>query len=331
MADVSPERQRRFFNKVEGGFQIVKSLRDLCVFARHDLAKDPPFSRLDLISCRNVLIYLGSVLQKRVVEVFHYALKPDGHLLLGKSESLSAYSNLFTIEDSKHKIFSRSPFTTPVRLGTAAAKRADAEPIPPTSGPGTPAFDLRREAERLLLDQYAPAALVVDPTLQIIQFQGNIGPFLAPAAGEPSFHLLRMVRHELVVNLRTAIHQVKKEGVAVRKEGVRLNQNGTSASVDIQVSPLKGRHAKEFDFLVVFVEAKPRPANAEPPLTRSATKDRTRDELERRDRELASMQEQLRSMVQDHAAAQRRDAGSERGAPLGQRRIAEHERGTGDG
>ena len=104
MPDVSPERQRRFFNKIEGGFQIAKSLRDLCVFARHDLAKDPPFSRLDLISCRNVLIYLGPVLQKRVVEIFHYALKPDGHLLLGKSESLSGYSNLFSMEDSKHKI-----------------------------------------------------------------------------------------------------------------------------------------------------------------------------------------------------------------------------------
>ena len=89
IADVTRERQRRFFSRVEGGYQIAKALRDVCVFARHDLAKDPPFSKLDLISCRNVLIYMGPVLQKRVIETFHYALKPDGHLLLGKSESLS--------------------------------------------------------------------------------------------------------------------------------------------------------------------------------------------------------------------------------------------------
>ena len=163
---------------------------------------------------------------------------------------------------------------------------------------------MRREAERLLLDQYSPAALVVDPSLQIVQFQGNIGPFLAPVAGEPSFHLLKMVRPELVVDLRAAIHQVKKEGVAVRKEGIRYKQNGTSAAVDIQVSPLKGRHAKEFDFLVVFQEAAKRaPADTQPPLTRLATKKRTKAEMARQDRELASLQEQLRSMLQDHAAA----------------------------
>ena len=308
LSDVSPERQRRFFNRVEKGFQIAKSLRDLCVFARHNVTRDPPFSKLDLISCRNVLIYMGLVLQKRTMEIFHYALKPDGHLMLGKSESLSGYSNLFSVDDSKHKIFSRRPFTRPLsphsasRGGMGPVKRGGAEPAPIDGDSGGATFDLRREAERILLNQYAPAALVVDPTLQIIQFQGNIAAFLAPAAGEPSFHLLKMVRPELVADLRAAIHKVKKEGVAVRKDGIRFRQNGTSASVDIQVSPLKGRHAGEFDFLVVFEEApKPESADTKPPLTRLKTKG-TKAELERRDRELASLQEQLRSMVQDHAA-----------------------------
>ena len=182
MTDVSPERQRRFFNKVEGGLQVAKSLRDLCIFARHDLTKDPPFSKLDLISCRNVLIYMGPVLQKRVVEIFHYALKPGGHLMLGKSESLGGHSNLFSVDDSKHKIFSRRPFTAPLHLG-AAAKRTGGESVPPAGDPGAPAFDLRREAERLLLDRYAPAALVVDPALHIIQFQGKIGPVSGASRG----------------------------------------------------------------------------------------------------------------------------------------------------
>ncbi len=134
MADVTQERQRRFFSRVEGGYQIAKALRDVCVFARHDLAKDPPFSKLDLISCRNVLIYMGPVLQKRVIETFHYALKPDGHLLLGKSESLSLFSNLFSMEDTKHKIFSRRAFSSPLNMSTVPMGRADAPKISAAAG-----------------------------------------------------------------------------------------------------------------------------------------------------------------------------------------------------
>ena len=305
IADLTRERQRRFFSRVEGGYQIAKALRDVCVFARHDLAKDPPFSKLDLISCRNVLIYMGPVLQKRVIETFHYALKPDGHLLLGKSESLSLFSNLFTVEDTKHKIFSRRPFSSPLNMSTVPMGRADASKIPAVSSAAPPMFDSRREAERVLLDRYAPAALVVDPRLQIIHFQGNTSPFLAPATGEPSFHLLRMVRPELVVDLRTAIHQAKKQGVEIRRSGVPFQQNGTLASADIQVWPLKGGAARECDFLVVLQEtSRKQQANPkESPVTRAEAKTRATTELARRDRELDSLREQLRAMVQDHEAA----------------------------
>ena len=162
---------------------------------------------------------------------------------------------------------------------------------------------MRREAERVLLDRYGPAALVVDPTLHIIQFQGKIAPFLAPSAGEPSFHLLKMVRSELVADLRTAIHKVTKEGVAVRKEGIRFRQNGTFGSVDLEVSPLDGRHPGEFDLLVVFQEATTQePAATRSTLTRPEKKGRVKAELDLRDRELTSLQEQLRAMVQDNAA-----------------------------
>jgi hypothetical protein len=109
LGEVSPERLRRFFVKVEGGFQIAKSLREMCVFARQDLAQDPPFSRLDLISCRNVLIYMGPVLQKKVMAIFHYALKPTGFLMQGKSESISGFADLFTVIDREHKICSKKP------------------------------------------------------------------------------------------------------------------------------------------------------------------------------------------------------------------------------
>src|SRR5438046_5232205 len=105
--DVSAERLRRFFSRTDGGYQISKQIRDLCVFARHDLTRDPPFSRLDLILCRNVLIYLGSLLQKKVMKVFHYALKPGGWLMLGSSETIGASADLFSLRDKQHKLHHR--------------------------------------------------------------------------------------------------------------------------------------------------------------------------------------------------------------------------------
>ncbi len=305
MVEVSVERQKRFFGRTDGGFQIAKPLRDICIFARHDLARDPPFSNLDLISCRNVLIYMGPVLQKRVAEAFHYALRPEGHLLLGRSESLSSYSHLFSAEDSRHKIFSRRPFSSPLRLSTPMGIRPETEPVTAKGASSTAMHDSRREAEQVILDQYAPPGLVVDPRLQIIHFQGNTRPFLQPATGEPSFHLLRMVRPELVVDLRTAIHQARKNDAEVRRS-VRLKQNGGFESVDIHVRPLKGEGGKAPDFLVIFqTMPAPEPANAaEQPLrTGSRARAHASEEIALRDRELASMREQLRAMIHDHEAA----------------------------
>ena len=289
MAGVSRERQRRFFSRVEGGFQIVKSLRDVCVFARHDLAKDPPFSKLDLISCRNVLIYMGPVLQKRVIETFHYALKPNGHLLLGKSESLSSYSNLFSVEDTKHKFFSRRPFSSPLHLSAVPMARPDAR-----TGDGQQALRGRRCSTRagrpngFFSSRYAPAAFVVDPRLQIVHFQGNTSRFLAPATGEASFHLLRMVRPELVVALRTAIHQAKKEGAVVRKSGIPVQQDGTSALVDIQVWPLRERRRGMRLPAGLQEAANPEPATAAPARGAHRSEAAPATEMARRDRELAA-------------------------------------------
>jgi two-component system CheB/CheR fusion protein len=107
VAEIAPERIRRFFSRVDGGHQINKSIREMCVFARQDLAKDPPFSRLDIVSCRNVMIYMGPVLQKKIMAIFHYALRPSGILILGKSETISGYSDLFTPVGKKHKIYAK--------------------------------------------------------------------------------------------------------------------------------------------------------------------------------------------------------------------------------
>ncbi len=304
MVDVSSERQRRFFSRIDRGFQVTKAIRDICVFARHDLSKDPPFSRLDLISCRNVLIYMGTILQKKVIEAFHYALRPGGYLFLGKSESLSAYSSLFGTEDSKHKILARRPLETPLRVHAGITETAAAEKAPATLQADPPVADVRREVERLLLDGYAPAALVVDSGLQIVHFQGNTGPFLAPASGEPSFHLLRMIRPELLADMRTAIYQAKRERTTVHREGIRFKHNGESALVDIDIAPMEARGANDHDYLVVFRES-PTPAAPAKPVREPAptAKNRTKAELAHKEREIASLREQLRDLVQNHEAA----------------------------
>ena len=305
MAQVSPARRKRFFVKVEGGFQIAKAVREICIFARHDLTRDPPFSKLDLISCRNVLIYMGPVLQKRIVETLHYALKPAGYLMLGKSETLGGYTSLFSLEDRKNKIYSRKPGAGPARPGAAFSESVRTSQAQIADAAGARTFDMRREAERVLLEQLAPAALVVDQDLNIIHFHGDASPYLAPAAGDPSFHLLRMLRTELLVDVRTLIHKAKEGGAAVRKEEVRFKQDGAARTVDLLVAPVKGQHPRQSDFLVVF---QARAAQATAPAVRregapSVWKGGAAGEIGRLESELASSREQVRTLMEDYEAA----------------------------
>ncbi len=220
VAEVSPDRLRRFFVKGNGEYQITKSLREMCIFARQDLAKDPPFSRMDLISCRNVLIYMGPVLHKKLMGIFHYALKPTGLLILGKSESISGFSDLFMPVGRKHKIYSKKlvethpVFDVPAADDDGAHERAEKKPETPMK------FDLRKEADRLVINHYAPAGLVASESLHILQFRGDAAPFLSPSPGEASLSLLRMVRPEFAMELRAAIQRARKQDAPVRKEGV---------------------------------------------------------------------------------------------------------------
>ncbi len=144
---------------------------------------------------------MGAALQKKVLETLHYALRPTGYLYLGKSESLGGNTNLFSVADRKHKIYSRKPVVGSAQLGARSPDSARTGQLQIAASAAPKVFDVRREAERILVEQYAPAALVVDPDLYIVHFHGDTSPYLAPAAGDPSFHLLRMVRPELLVDL----------------------------------------------------------------------------------------------------------------------------------
>ena len=269
VANVSPERLKRFFVKVGDSYQIGKQVRERCVFARHDVGKDPPFSRLDLISCRNVLIYMSAALQERVFSFFHYALKPAGFLLLGKSEAPGSSAHLFIQEESKRKIYSRNPAVAVARSSLAPSDHAKAPARAAAAVTGA-AFDLEKAVERIIWQRYAPAALVVDASLQVLHFEGNAGPYLAPARGAATLNVLKLVREELALDLRTALHRAKKEETPVRREGIRFRQDGGSKTVNLEVIPMKGRHAKGADFLILIEEVPPREA-AEPRAAGSKT------------------------------------------------------------
>ncbi len=267
--DISPERLRKFFVEEDGGYRISKALRDMVVFARQNLIADPPFSRMDLISCRNLLIYLEPSLQQKAMPTFHYALKPGGYLLLGASESVGEFTNLFEPVDRKHKIFSKKPAPTPgfhVPVKRAAAKRAARGPLLPlpigqASLPGgvklSESFrgelNAQREADRIAVSQFAPPGVLINDALQVLQFRGPTGAYLEPPAGKASFDVLKMAREGLMLPLRAAINKAKQGNKTVRAERVRVTRDGVTETIHVAVIPLK--NLRERCFLVVFEEA----------------------------------------------------------------------------
>jgi two-component system CheB/CheR fusion protein len=253
-AEVSPERLRRFFTREDDHYRISKSIRDACVFARHNVAADPPFSRVDLVSCRNVLIYLAAPLQKRVIQAFHYALKPAGYLLLGHSETVGGLTDLFGVADPRHRIYVK-------RVGTArpyphfgSEAHHGEGPVRPAT---PPAADWQREADRVALGQYAPPGVLVNASLEVLQFRGRTGPYLEPAPGEPSTNLLRMAREGLAPELRSAVNECRQRGTPVRRHGLRLRDHGPVREVALRVLPVNVPGSGEACFLVLFEEAGP--------------------------------------------------------------------------
>jgi two-component system CheB/CheR fusion protein len=306
--DVSPERLRRFFARTERGYQISKAIREQCVFARQNLVKDPPFSRMDLISCRNVLIYFGPVLQKRVLPIFHYALNPAGFLMLGRSESVGGFSSLFSLVDKGSRIFSRKAVATqphPGRQDGAAAAFPAAKGATAERAGGAP--DLAAEADGIILSRYSPAGLVINESLDILQFRGNVSPYLKPQPGKASLNLMKMAGESFALELRLLVRQAAGKDVPVRKAGLRVRNDDVVSTVDVEVVALKPGGAPERHFLVVFTEAvPPRPPGAAPPdgaAAKPGRRPQKADEAEALARELAETRRHLQSVVAEHEAS----------------------------
>jgi two-component system CheB/CheR fusion protein len=262
---VSKTRLDRFFNKVPQGYQISKQVRDLCVFATQNVAKDPPFTHMDLIACRNLLIYLESELQRKVMQVLHYALDTGGYLFLGSAESVGLSADLFVLVDKKHKIYRKKGGA--VRAGPDAGITSQLLSAPATqppahqasiSGPGP--GGLQRTAEALILSQYAPPGVIVNEQLEALLFIGHSGRYLQPGPGTASLSLLKLVHPDLAVELRVATHAALRDGQRTRQEGARLQRDGSIEEVSIEIVPLPDRDGHETYYLVLFHRDREYPA-----------------------------------------------------------------------
>ena len=301
LAHVSPQRLARFFTRTERGYQVAKIVRDVCVFARHNLAQDPPFSKLDLISCCNVLIYLGDVLQRKVWSILHYALKPTGFLVLGPSESAGTYSESFHQMDKTHKIYSMRPTastpTLPPREGRRTEGRVD---LQEKIAAGRAGPDVLREADRLVLAEHDPPGAIIDDEMNIVQVRGRTAPYLELSPGEPTRNLLRMACEGLIAGLGKAIRTARRKNAAAKEDGFRIEDDGQLVDVTIKVIPFTGSSSKQRYFLVLFEDAKP---NGGPKaMNKPAIQDNGGSARLRR--ELLATKEYLQSIVQDNASTQ---------------------------
>lgn len=302
--DVSPRRLKQFFVKLDRGYQIRKDIRERCVFAKQNVFQDPPFSRLDLISCRNVLIYLGPELQNRVIPIFHYALKPSGLLLLGRAETITSHSDLFSPVDRSYRIYARK--AGPSRLAFERRAVVDEAPIvriPPVPSKAEEVQAKSAGAEAVLLARHGPAAVLVNSRLEILQFSGHTSAFLEPVTGPASLSLVRMARESLAWEIRSAIQKTRKTGLPVRREHIPIAANGESHDAAIEVIPLPTRNGGERNFWVVFEESAEKQSHAGPDAKRGsdpAPSRRSRQPLARLEREL----EQTRARMDEVIRAQ---------------------------
>jgi two-component system CheB/CheR fusion protein len=249
---VSPSRLQQFFVKLDGSYQVAKSIRDMCVFAHHNLLKDPPFSKIDLVSCRNVLIYLEPVLQKKTLTTFHYSIVEDGYLMLGKSETIGSNTNIFKAYNNPEKIYIRKG--PPGRFMNVASntKEQTFREIDKSADDESKGKDIYKIADEAMLVNFMPAAVLVNEKYDIIQFKGSTETWLILPTGKPSFNVLKMAREGLAFELRNLLHLAKKANIPVRKFGVFFKINDLQHFVNMQVMKMG---SPDEHFLIVFQPA----------------------------------------------------------------------------
>jgi two-component system CheB/CheR fusion protein len=306
--DVSPERLRRFFTEAEGGYRIGKPFRDMCVFARQNVVTDPPFSRIDLISCRNLMIYLEPVLQKQVLPLLHYALKPRGILWLGSSETTGAASDLFETEDKRHRFYSKKPMAGRPRINyptgdqTWEKSNSRRQPAaraeqPPTSGE----TEAQREADRIIAARYAPASALINEEMNVLQLRGDVAPYLEQSPGKATRNLLKMAREGLFIALREAVDNARKDEGPVRRENLRVKFDGGTGDVNLEVIPLKHSPSQERYFLALFETIEAADQGGDRKAGGGWRKSEER-QIKQLHQELAAARDHLQSVIEEYEA-----------------------------
>src|SRR2546430_829169 len=301
--DVSPARLKRFIVKRDGNYQIHRNVRDICTFARQNITADPPFSRLDLISCRNLLHYLSPDLHKRCIPQFHYALNSGGYLILGPAESVGLYDELFKLEDKKNKIYAKAAVTTPHTMNLIPQRRLELAHFGTRSTAGAGANfggDLLKVADRIMLGAYAPAAVVIDQDMHVQQFRGRTELFLEHAPGPATFNLLQLARPTLVADLRATIKHAIKTDKPARKERAKVKLGGKSYEINMQAVPFKIPGSDKSWPLGIFDET---PKGAKPgDLARALGETATAREVGELRQELAASKESLQAIIEEQEA-----------------------------
>ncbi|WP_263418628.1 CheR family methyltransferase [Terriglobus albidus] len=257
-AEISPERLRRFFTKVDSGYQVSKRVRDCCIFARQNLCIDPPFSHIDFLSCRNVMIYFNQTLQKQVMSTFHYALEPDGYMLLGMSESLRDYTDLFNAVDRKYKIYSKvggssqRPYSLTQAFSVTNISMGMRESIGSFMNEGWTELELQRAADRIVLARYGPPGLIVDDRLNVLQARGQTAPFVELASGAVSWNLSRVLREDISAEVKVATERSIQENIPVSSTIPMRSEEGTEMLLQLDVLPITSATARTRCFLILF-------------------------------------------------------------------------------
>jgi two-component system CheB/CheR fusion protein len=296
--DVSAERLKRFFAAEDNVYHVRKDIREMLVFAPQDIIKDPPFTKLDLICCRNLLIYLDSTLQKKLLPLFHYSLKPGGILFLGSSETTGGVTDLFSPIDKKWKIFRRQgswpgarpvvpfPVTPPVERADVGNAEKPLE------------LNLRQLAEKALLDSYVPPSVIINAKGDILYIHGRTGRYLEPAAGEAKWNIYDMARQGLKLELPSAIRKANSQKKAATYKGLQVRINGGTETVNLTVKPLMNSQTPT-ELMIVLFEAIAPPGPNEPAEKRRTPGKKTDERIEALEKELQYSKENLQTTIEE--------------------------------
>lgn len=300
--DVSPERLKRYFAHDENAYRVRKQIREMAIFAPQNVIKDPPFTKLDLLCCRNLLIYLDAGLQKKLLPTFHYALRPQGLLFMGPSETVGSFGDLFTPLDKRWKVFRREhsaavPLTLP-EISVHPARRTDAQVKPTEEEPTMRSVQVSTLIERSLLGRFAPTSVAVNERGDIVYIHGRSGAYLEPAEGQPRNNILEMAREGLEIELRTALRECFHKDIEVKRHGVRIRGNGQPVYVDLTVTKIHEPEPIRGLLLVTFQPTAPAVSESEE-AQRQPEHARQESRVEQLERELRYMKESHQTTLEE--------------------------------